>query len=87
MKREEQRFHRDLLDLLRKDPFEPFRVRLVNGDAHDVSYPQNVVLTKRLFNIHSPDQHWVFFPLDKIASVESLLADFQGETQRHAAGE
>jgi hypothetical protein len=29
-----------------------------------------------MVNIHSPDQNWVFFPIDKIASFESLTADF-----------
>jgi hypothetical protein len=30
-----------------------------------------------------PDQNWVLFPLDKIASIESLMADFPGELAKH----
>jgi hypothetical protein len=79
MRREEQRFQNDLSKLATREPFEPFRIRLVNGDFHDIFYPQNVVVTKTIVNIHAPDQNWVFFPIDKIASVESLIADYQGE--------
>ena len=32
----------DLGDLLSREPFEPFRIKLVNGDAHDVATPNNV---------------------------------------------
>jgi hypothetical protein len=32
-----------------------------------------------------PDQNWVHFPIDKIVALESLIADFLGETAEHAA--
>ncbi len=69
----------DLQDLIDKEPFEPFRIKLVNGDAHDVFHPQNVAVLTTTVNITPPDQNWVLFPIDKIASVESLIADYPGQ--------
>jgi hypothetical protein len=69
--------------LIAKDPFEPFQIKLVNGDAHNVFYPDNVVVEKMIVSIMWPDQNWVVFPLDKIASLESLIADFPGELGTH----
>ncbi|HEX8522651.1 MAG TPA: hypothetical protein VF669_10375 [Tepidisphaeraceae bacterium] len=71
---------RDLQELVDKDPFEPFRIRLVNGDSHDLFYPQNIVVTSRVVTLVPPDQNWVIFPVDKIASIESLIADYEGHT-------
>lgn len=55
----------------------------MNGDAHDIFYPDNTAVQKRTVSITSPDQNWVFFPIDKIVSVESLIADFPGELAKH----
>jgi hypothetical protein len=86
-KKRDRSFRENLLDLLKADPFEPFRIKLVNGDIHDIFYDQNVFIAETVVHIHSPDQNWALCPIDKVASVESLLADFQAETQRHAAQE
>jgi hypothetical protein len=72
-----------LRELIDREPFEPFRIKLVNGDAHDVFYPDNTAVQKWTVSITSPDQNWVVFPIDKIASVESLIADFHGELAKH----
>jgi hypothetical protein len=68
----------ELEDLLAHEPFEPFRLKLVNGDRHDVFYPHNVGLLGFTVYIPQPDQNWVIFPIDKIASIESLIADYHG---------
>ncbi len=67
-----------LQDLIDRQPFEPFRIKLVNGDSCDVFYPQNVALLRDEVNINPPDQNWILFPIDKITSVESLIADYHG---------
>jgi hypothetical protein len=67
-----------MLDLLGRAPFEPFRVRLVSGDTHDVFDPQTVAAQQATVTIASHDLNWVIFPYDKVASIESLLADFHG---------
>ena len=66
-----------------RGPFEPFRIKLVNGDAHDIFNPQTVALQRSALAIASSDQNWVLFPLDKVNSVESLIADYHGELARH----
>ncbi len=68
----------ELEDLIAQEPFEPFRIKLVNGDFHDVFNPQNVALLVWTFHIMPPDQNWMIFPIDKIAAVESLIADYHG---------
>jgi hypothetical protein len=68
-----------------KEPFEPFRLKLVNGDWHDVFYPQNMVVMKTIVTLTPPDQNWVIFPIDKINSVESLIADFTGHPPQDSA--
>ena len=73
----------DLQELTRREPFEPFRIKLLNGVWHDVFYPQNVAVLRRTVHMVPPDQNWVIFPLNKIASIESLIADYHG----HATGE
>jgi hypothetical protein len=69
--------------LLASDPFEPFQIKLANGDAHHVFHPDNVVVEKLTVSILWADQNWVYFAIEKIVSLESLIADFQGETAKH----
>ena len=67
-------------DLLSQNPFEPFRLKLVNGDTHDVFDPQTLALQSTTVTIASHDQNWVVFGLDKINSIESLIADYHGKS-------
>lgn len=64
---------RALYSLLAREPFLPFRIKLVNGDAHDVAYPNLVALLADGIFLTSFDGHWVEFPFDRIASIESLV--------------
>jgi hypothetical protein len=75
-----------LLELSRAEPFEPFRIRLVNGDAHNVSDPQSLVVEAERVWLFPPDQHWVVFPIVRINSMESLVSDFRGEAAAYEAG-
>jgi hypothetical protein len=72
-----------LNDLLSTVPFEPFRIKLVNGDTHDVFDPQTLAVQQSTVVIASHDQNWAAFPIDKINSIESLIADFPNELARH----
>ena len=72
-----------LRQLLGRDPFEPFRIRLVSGDYHDVFDPLTVVVEALSVLILPHDQNWLIFPVDKINSLESLIADYQGELAEH----
>jgi hypothetical protein len=69
---------RELQDLVRREPFEPFRIKLVNGDAHDVHFADLVALLKRGVQVASEHGHWAIFPYGSIASLESVVSDFQG---------
>jgi hypothetical protein len=74
----------EIQDLIDKEPFEPFRLKLVNGDAHDIMNPGVLVVLQSVIMLALPDQNWVIFPHDKVNSLESLLSDYQGTFYQHA---
>jgi hypothetical protein len=72
-----------LRELLAAEPFEPFRLKLVNGDIHDVFDPLTVSPARQEVFIALPDLNWVTFTYDKINSAESLIADYHGQLAEH----
>jgi hypothetical protein len=54
------------------DPFEPFLIKLVNGDSHEIRDPQDLSIGTGTATITTADKRWTVFPLDKINSLESL---------------
>ncbi len=62
--------------LLEREPFEPFRITLINGDRHDVLYPAMVAVLEEGLFMTLQGGHWAQFPFDRVASFESLLGDF-----------
>ncbi len=61
--------------MLRRDPFEPFRIRLTSGDSYEIRDPNAVALGKnRAFVAFSDADRWAAFPYLHIAAVESLRA-------------
>jgi len=62
----------EIRNLLRHDPFEPFRIKLSSGDVYDVRDPNSVALGKnRLFIAFPEGDSWTFIPYLHIAAVES----------------
>ena len=61
-------------ELLDKDPFEAFVIRLTNGDVRVVQTPHSVALMGTRIFVAFPNDKWVFIPLRHIASIESLQA-------------
>ncbi|MGB7160723.1 MAG: hypothetical protein WBD40_21850 [Tepidisphaeraceae bacterium] len=59
--------------LLAREPFNPFRIKLINGDAHDVAHPMAAAMLERGIFIALVGGEWVEFRYDRIASLESLL--------------
>lgn len=60
-----------LQELLRKEPFEPFRIRLSSGDFYEVRDPSSVALMKNRAFIAMPDgERWSFCAYLHIAAVE-----------------
>ena len=65
--------HRTLHDLLVKRPFEPFEVRMSNGDAFAVRLPDLAILTKsRLIVVDPETDKTTFCALLHIADVQML---------------
>ena len=64
--------HEAMQELLRRQPFEPFEIRLTNGEKHEVRHPEMALLLRSRLLIALPDDRVVFCPLLHIASVETL---------------
>jgi len=43
-------------DFIRREPFEPFVVRLSNGEAHEILHPECVAITKSKVVITYPEE-------------------------------
>jgi hypothetical protein len=55
----------------------PFRIKLINGDAHDVGSTEEAAVLALGLYIASPDGNWAEFPYTSIVSLESLVV-FEG---------
>jgi hypothetical protein len=64
---------REVRTLLRRDPFEPFRIRLVNGEFYDVNDPELVATMDDGIYLVLQGGHWSQFPYDRVANLESLI--------------
>lgn len=65
----------EIRELLVKDPFEPFRLRLSSGDSYDIVAPQSVaVMRNRIFVALPGGEKWVFIPFLHIAAIEAASA-------------
>lgn len=60
---------------LNRRPFEPFMLRLSNGETHEVRHPENVVLLKSRLIVGYPEtDRAVHCSLIHINSIEALQA-------------
>ena len=58
---------------LSRRPFEPFVVKLSNGEAHEVRHPENVILMKSRLVIGYPEtDHAVHVSLIHVNSIQAL---------------
>jgi len=58
---------------LRRQPFEPFVVKLSNGDVQEVRHPENVALAKTRIIVSHPDtDRVVHLSLIHVNSIEAL---------------
>ena len=64
--------HDAMQELLRRQPFEPFEIRLTNGEKHEVRHPEMALLLRSRLVIALPDDRMLICPLLHIASVETL---------------
>lgn len=73
----------DLREMLKQDPFTPFRVVLTGGGHYDIRDPELVVVMKSQLFIALPDgERWVLVPFLHIASVEANLNGRGGKPSR-----
>ena len=60
-------------EFIRREPFEPFVIRLSNGESHEVRHPECVAITRSKVVITYPDEdHVVHCGLIHVNSVETL---------------
>ena len=64
----------DIEELLRREPFLPFRVFLTNGEQFDVVRPLSVATGRTVVFVVLPDDRWKYISLRQIASIETLQA-------------
>jgi hypothetical protein len=64
--------YESMREVLQRQPFEPFEMRLTNGEKHEVRHPEMALLLRSRIAIALPDDRMVICPLLHIASVETL---------------
>ncbi len=47
----------DILGLVRQRPFQPFRIHMSDGSAHDIRHPEQAMLTERAVIVGVPSEH------------------------------
>ena len=62
-------------EFLRREPFEPFVIRMSNGEAHEVHHPECALVTQRKVIVYQPEgDREVHCGLVHINAVEALQA-------------
>ncbi len=62
-------------DYLRRQPFEPFVIRMSNGEVHEIRHPECAFITKSKVIVYYPDDdRTVTCSLIHVNSVEALQA-------------
>jgi hypothetical protein len=60
---------------LRREPFEPFVIRMSNGEVHEIRHPECAFVMKTRVIVYYPDDdRSVTYSLVHINSVEALQA-------------
>lgn len=61
-------------ELVKRDPFIPFRIQLSSGDRIDITRRTSVAVMRTEIFVVLPDDRSKLIPLRQIASVETLQA-------------
>jgi hypothetical protein len=62
-----------MLELLRRQPFQPFEIRMSNGDAYQIRHPEMALLLRSNVIVGDRDtDRFVFCSLLHVADVVSL---------------
>lgn len=64
----------EIRELLRREPFEPFRFHLTSGNTYEIRDPNSVALgNRRVFIAFPKGDRLAFFPYLHIAAVETIV--------------
>ena len=62
-----------LLQLLRRQPFQPLEVRMSNGDTHQIRHPEMALVLRSNLVLGSPESDdFKFCPILHIAGVHAI---------------
>jgi hypothetical protein len=62
-----------MLSLLRRQPFQPFEVRMSNGDAYQIRHPEMALLLRSNLVLGTPESDdFIFCSLLHVAEVKAL---------------
>ncbi len=62
-------------DYMRREPFEPFVIRMSNGEVHEIRHPECALVMKTKMIVYYPDNdRSVTCALVHVNSVETLQA-------------
>ncbi len=62
---------RTIQELLDKEPFEAFRIRMLDGNYYDVTNPSVVVSMNTKLFIALPEDRWKFLSYQNMTSIEN----------------
>jgi hypothetical protein len=64
-----------LLELLKTDPFSPFKVVLTSGKEYEIGNPQLVAVGETEMTIYVPkSDRWAMLRMNQVASLEAAQA-------------
>ena len=61
----------DIQELLEREPFEPFRVRMADGNYYDVVHSELAVPMESKLFLALPKDRWKFLSYANMTSIES----------------
>ena len=62
-------------EFVRREPFEPFVIRMSNGESHEVRHPECLIVGANRAVVYYPrDDRFVYCALIHINAVETLQA-------------
>jgi hypothetical protein len=66
----------EIREILTREPFQPFRVRLTSGDRYEIRNPELAVPMKTRLFIAAPDaDEWTLIPYMHIAVAETISSE------------
>jgi hypothetical protein len=60
----------DIVELLDREPFEPFRIRMSDGNHYDVMNPDLVVPMETKLFLALPKDRWKFLSYQDMTTIE-----------------